>query len=177
MVKHKSNRNAYLLITVVLLLVIVIVAAAAVIRTESKKPSASEYLIVSSAHANIGTFPSYSNGTIRDNTTVVLKTLDLNVTAVGGDAHHVYVRCSSQAYPVDDTVASLANGTSAKDGAWPIQLTGGDALFNGLGLELNDKGMFEVDVQIACEEATLATITVSIKPKDIINMPGGTITP
>ncbi|MGA2767674.1 MAG: C39 family peptidase [Candidatus Bathyarchaeia archaeon] len=133
------------------------------------KLSADQYFIVSSAHANEGKFPTYSNGTIRDNTTVLLTLLDLNVTAVGGDAHHVYVRCPSQAFPVDDTVASLPNGTSAHDGAWPIQLVGGDSDFHGLFLDLNDNGMFEVEVRIACDEATLATIPVFINPKDIVN--------
>jgi hypothetical protein len=175
MVKHKSNRNKYLLITVLLLLVIVTVTAVAVMRTDSKKPSASEYFIVLSAHANEGSFLTWPNGTIRDNTYVTLKLLDLNVTAVGGDAHNVYVRCSSQANPVDDTVKVLTNGTSTKAGAWPIQLVGGDNDFHGISLDLNDNGTFEVDIQIACDEATLATIPVFISPKDIFNVPGGVV--
>ena len=161
MPKHKSNRNKYLLI-VVLLLIVAIVLAVAVTQTNSKKPLASQYFIVTHT-VSAGEFST------TDNETVVLTTLGLNITAVGGDATAVQVRVSSQANPIDDYLDSLPKGPPGWD--MSITLVGGTMNFRGLQRSLNSQGMFKVDVTISCNEATRAVIPVLINPNDVIPVP------
>jgi hypothetical protein len=155
---HKSNRNKYVLVAI-FLFAVVVVSAIVVSITQSKKPLASEYFTI--AHTG-------SVGTFRDNATVTLKILGLNITAVGGDATNPQLLCDSQAYPLDDSY----NGTLAKGQSWDyqIELTGGDYQTHGLTVYLNDENMFEVEVQIGSKECELGTIVVALDPKDIMNM-------
>jgi len=156
MPRRNSNRNKYVLVAV-FLFAVVVVSAIVVSITQSRKPSASEYFTITHT-ASIGTFSG-------DNTTVNLKIMGLNITAVGGDATNPQLLCDSQAYPIDD----VYNGTLAKGQSWDyqIELVGGEYQTHGLTAYLNDKGMFEVEVQIGSKECELSTITVALDPKDI----------
>jgi hypothetical protein len=156
MPRRNSNRNKYVLVAV-FLFAVVVVSAIVVSITQSRKPSASEYFTITHT-ASIGTFSG-------DNTTVNLKIMGLNITAVGGDATNPQLLCDSQANPIDDSY----NGTLAKGQSWDyqIELVGGEYQTHGLTAYLNDKGMFEVEVQIGSKECELSTITVALDPKDI----------
>lgn len=158
MPRRKSNRNKYALVAVILFAVVV-VSAIVVSITQSRKPSASEYFTIT--HTK-------SIGTFRDNTTVTLKILGLNITAVGGDATNPQLLCESQAYPLDDSY----NGTLVKGESWDyqIELTGGDYQTHGLTVYLNNENMFEVEVQIGSKECELGTISVALDPKNIVDM-------
>ena len=158
MPKRKSSRDKYVLIAV-FLFAVVVVSAIVVSITQSRKPLASEYFTITHT-GSIGTF--------RDNTTVTLKILGLNITAVGGDATNPQLLCDSQAYPLDDSY----NGTLVKGESWDyqIELTGGDYQTHGLTVYLNNENMFEVDVQIGSKECELGTITVALDPKNIMDM-------
>ena len=161
MPRRKSNRNKYVLVAV-FLFAVVVVSAIVVSITQSRKPSASEYFTITHT-ASIGTFSG-------DNTTVNLKIMGLNITAVGGDATNPQLLCDSQAYPIDDVYNNNAtNGVLAKGQSWDyqIELVGGEYQTHGLTVYLNDKGMFEVEVQIGSKECELGTITVALDPKDI----------
>lgn len=156
MPRRKSNRNKYVLVAVSLFAVVVI-SAIVVSITRSRKPSASEYFTIT--HTK-------SLGTFRDNNTVTLRILGLNITAVGGDASNPQLLVDSQANPIDDSY----NGTLTKGQSWdyPIELVGGEYQTRGLTLYLNDKGVFEVEVEIGSVECEVGTITVAVDPKDII---------
>ena len=158
MPRRKGNRNKYVLVAV-FLFAVVVVSAIFVSMTQSRKPSASEYFTMTHTR---------SIGTFRDNTTVTLKILGLNITAVGGDASYPQVLCDSQANPIDDSY----NGVLAKGQSWDyqIELTGGEYQTHGLTVYLNNENMFEVEVQIGSKECELSTITVALDPKDILDM-------
>ena len=158
MPRGKSNRNKYALV-VVFLFAVVVVSAIVVSITQSRKPSASEYFTITHTE---------SIGTFRDNTTVTLKFLGLNITAVGGDATNPQLLCDSQAYPLDDSY----NGILVKGESWDyqIELTGGDYQTHGLTVYLNNENMFEVEIQIGSKECELGTIIVALDPKDIMNL-------
>ena len=160
--RRRSNRNKYLLI-ITLILVVVVIAAFALSTnpTSSQKPSASEYFIVTHT-TSAGSFSA-------DNKTVVLTTLGLNITAVGGDATDIQVQCASQADRGDDYLQRLAEGPPGWD--LPIALAGGDYNYKGWSLRLNDQGFFTVKVTISCNEAETGTITVNLNPNDIVNGP------
>lgn len=161
MPRRKSSRNKYALVAVILFAVVV-VSAIAVSLTQSRKPSANEYFTITHT-ASIGTFTG-------DNTTVALRILGLNITAVGGDATNPQLLCDSQAYPIDDVYNNnVTNGVLAKGESWDyqIELVGGEYQTHGLAAYLNDKGMFEVEVQIGSKECELGTIIVALDPKDI----------
>lgn len=170
MPKQKSNRGKYLLISVflIILLVAVIASAATMFRgANGRKPSASQYFIV--------THTSSTGEVSDDNKSVILSILGVNITAVGGDATAVQVKCTSQANPVDDYCDNLAKGPPGWD--LPIALTGGDWNYHGLLVRLNNQGMFQANVTISCNEAQTATIPVLINPDDIVNLPLGIIVP
>ena len=158
MPRRKSSRNKYALVAVILFAVVV-VSAIVVSITQSRKPLASEYFTITHT-GSIGTF--------RDNTTVTLKILGLSITAVGGDATNPQLLCDSQANPLDDSY----NGTLVKGESWDyqIELTGGDYQTHGLTVYLNNKNMFEVEIQIGSKECELGTIVVALDPKDIMNL-------
>jgi len=159
MPRRKSNRNKYALVAV-FLFAVVVVSAIVVSITQSRKPSASEYFTITHTRS-VGSFSG-------ENTTVTLRILGLNITAVGGDATNPQLLCDSQAYPLDDSY----NGTLAKGQSWDyqIELTGGDYQTHGLIVYLNNENMFEVEVQIGSKECELGTIIVALDPKDIIKM-------
>ena len=158
--KQRSNRIKYLLVAMILL-VAVIIAAFALSQTSSKRPSANEYFVVTHTMST----GEFSN----QNKTVTIATLGLNITAVGGDATDVYVRCSSQAVPEDDYVEKLNKGPPGWD--IPVVLKGGAFYYRGLTLRLNDQGMFSVNVRVICNEVETASIAVLINPGDIANIP------
>jgi len=158
--KRRSNRNKYLLVAI-LLLAIVIVAAFALSQTKSRRPSAGEYFVVTHTLST----GEFSN----QNRTFTIATLGLNITAVGGDATDVYVRCTSQAEPENDYLTKLNKGPPGWD--LPVVLAGGEFNFRGLSLRLNDQGMFSTNVTVACNEVEAAAITVLINPEDLVNVP------
>jgi hypothetical protein len=155
---HKSNRNKYVLVAV-FLFAIVVVSAIVVSITQSRKPLASEYFTITHTE---------SIGTFRDNTTVTLKILGLNITAVGGDATNPQLLCDSQANPLDDSY----NGVLHKGESWDyqIELTGGEYQTHGLTVYLNNENKFEVEIQIGSKECEVGIITVIVDPKDIMNL-------
>lgn len=159
MPKRRSNRNKYIL-AAILLLAIVIVAAFALSQTKSRRPLASEYFIVTHTLST----GEFSN----QNRTFTITTLGLNVTAVGGDATDVYVRCTSQAEPENDYIKNLTKGPPGWD--LPVVLSGGAYNFHGLSVRLNDQGMFSANVTVACNEAEAAAITVLMNPEDLVDL-------
>jgi hypothetical protein len=165
--KRRSNRNKYLLIGLLSLIVIVIAAIAAFSMGGAigKKPLASDYFIVTHTES-AGTFHGAHNES------VTLTTLGLNVTAIGGDATAVSVRCASQVNAIDDYNQTLHKGPPGWD--IPVQLAGSPTTggtFYGLPLDLDDKGMFEVEVTVNCNEVQSSVFTVLINPKNIIGVP------
>jgi len=158
MPRRESNRSKYVLVAV-FLFAIVVVSAIVVSITQSRKPSASEYFTITHT-GSIGTF--------RDNRTVTLKILGLDITTVGGDATNPQLLCDSQAYPLDDSY----NGVLHKGESWDyqIELTGGEYQTHGLTVYLNNENRFEVEVQIGSKECEVGTITVALDPKDIVDM-------
>jgi len=150
MSKRHSNRNKYLFIGLFFLLVVTIVAAVALYNdTPRQKPAATEYLKVWHTRS-IGEFSN-------QNKSVLITTLGLRLTAIGGDAHDILIVVESQPTPENDMITFLANGSSS------------DAviLLNGLPTTLNDQGKFPVEFQIGCAESEYETVTVYIDPKDI----------
>jgi hypothetical protein len=166
--KRRSNRNKYLVIGLLSLIVIVVAAIAALSMGGAigKKPLASDYFIITHTEST-GEFKGAHNET------VVLATLGLNVTAIGGDATAVSVRCASQAYPMDDYIQTLHKGPPGWD--LPITLAGGDSstgyIYRGLPLDLNNNGMFEVEVTVSANEVQSSVFTVLINPKNILGVP------
>lgn len=166
--RRRSNRNKYLLIGLLLLVVMIVAVAAAFSMggTVAKKPLASDYFIVTHT-ASTGTFYGAHNQT------VVLASLGLNVTAIGGAATAVQVTCESQVDPMDDYIQALNKGPPGWDIA--ITLGGQDTVnggvYSGLPLNLNANGMFEAEVTVSCNEVQRSTFTVLINPNDIVGVP------
>lgn len=156
MARHRSNKKGYVLVAIILLIV-VIAAAFAISQPKSKKPSASQYFIVTHT-SSLGTFAE-------DNKSVNLQTLGLNVTAVGGDATNVQLQCKSQAYALDDYIQTLSKGPPG----WDVQiaLKGGDYNEPGLYVRLDPQGMFEVNITVSCSETESAVFKVLINPQDV----------
>jgi hypothetical protein len=146
-----------------ILVVAVVIAAFALSQpnTNSKRPSANDYFVVTHT-TSTGEFSS-------QNKTITIATLGLNITAVGGDATDVYIRCASQASPMDDYLTTLKKGPPGWD--LPVVLKGGEYNYHGLTLTLNDQGKFSTKVTVACNEVEAGAITVMINPEDIINVP------
>lgn len=161
MPRHRSNRNKYLFIAI-LLLATVIVAAFAFNQTSSKKPSASQYFIVSHT-TSTGEYLTFDNKTFK------ITTLGLNITAVGGDATNIQIQCNSQAYPTDDYLENLTKGPPGWD--IPVVLAGGDYHYPGATVKMNDQGMFSFNVTISCDQVQSDRIRVLINPEDIIPVP------
>jgi len=167
-VRKRSNRNKYLLIGLLLMLVIIIaiVAALSMNGAVGEKPLASSYFIVTNT-TSAGEFHGAHNES------VTLTTLGLNVTAIGGDATAVQLRCTSQAYPMDDYIQTLKKGPPG----WDVQITlaGGDTstgnYYHGLPLELDENGFFEAEVTVSANEVQSSVFTVLISPKDIFPQP------
>ena len=155
--RGRSNKSKYLLGSVVLSVVVIALALGYLYRpnqNQNQKPPASQYLKV----ANTKSIGEFSN----QNKTVLIKTLGLNITAVGGDATSIVVQVASQVDPTNDVWAFLAKGASQEA---QIRL-------NGYMTVLNDQGKFPVEVDIGCSEATheAIPITLYLDPKDIVHV-------
>ena len=162
MTRHRSNRNKYLFIAILLLVAVIVAALAFNQTSSSKKPSANQYFIVSHT-ASTGEYLTSDNKTFR------LTTLGLNITAVGGSATNVYVKCNSQAEPESDYLVNLNKGPPGWD--IPVVLVGGLYNYRGLSLRMNNQGMFALNVTISCDQVQSAKIPVLINPEDLIPVP------
>ena len=139
-----------------------IVAALAFNQASSQKPLASQYFIVS--HTT-----STGEYLTSDNKTFKITTLGLNITAVGGDATNVYVKCNSQAEPESDYLENLTKGPPGWD--IPVVLAGGVFNYQGATVKMNDQGMFSFNVTISCDQVESDRIRVLINPEDIVPVP------
>jgi hypothetical protein len=164
--RRKSNRNKYLFIATLLLVIVVIAAFAILFSANGEKPLASQYLSVKHT-ASQGYYLDLSN------TTIVITTLGLNVTAVGGDVTGLQVLCKSQAIPEDAYLDSLAKG---KTWDLPIALTGGNFHYRGLLAKADSQGTLQITVTISCNEARSATVPVTINLSDVYITGPGQIT-
>ena len=162
MTRHRSNRNKYLFIAILLLVAVIVAALAFNQTSSSKKPSANQYFIVSHT-TSTGEYLTSDNKTFR------IATLGLNVTAVGGDATNIQIKCTSQAYRVDDWLENLTKGPPGWD--IPVVLVGGDYNYQGATVKMNGQGVFSFNVTISCDQVEEAKIPVLINPEDIVPVP------
>lgn len=148
MPKHGRNQSKYVYVAI-LLFAIVVVSAIVVSQIRSSKPQASQYFTIFHT-VSVGEF---SNG----NTTLNVKILGLNITAVGGDATDVQITIDAQADQLSDIYPSIPKGTTKPA---EIQL-------KGYVTSLNDDGLFPVEFDIGCPQTQVSTITIYLDPKDV----------
>jgi hypothetical protein len=153
--RKSGRKRIYLAAGIITTAIILIVASAVLSYRPSGKPSASQYLMV--AHtASIGEFSD-------QNTTVSLKIIGLNITAIGGEARNVRVIIDSQANVIDDVIDDISQNESA-----PMEIQ-----LRGYVTALDSQNEFPVELDIGCVEAESATITLYLDPKDIHAVPSG----
>jgi len=143
--RHSSNAKYIIL---ALFLVLILTGVVIVINMPKKKPLAHDYLHV---------VPTLSVGEFDDQKTVIIKTLGLNITAVGGDAYDIIVTISSQEEP--EWREFLPKGET-----WSAGFT-----LQGLRSVLNKTdGLFHVQIGIKCAETEPEYMWLRLKPQDII---------
>jgi hypothetical protein len=151
MPKHKSNKGKYLFIAIVALLIVIVAAFALTQTPAGRKPTASQYFkIVHTA--------SLAENVTGSRNQVLLKTLGINITTVGGDATDVQITIDSQANNLNDIYPSIPNGTTK-----PAQIE-----LQGYLTTLNGNGLYPVEFDIVCPQADLSVITLYLNPKDIV---------
>jgi hypothetical protein len=144
--RHSSNAKYIIL---ALFLVLILTGVVIVISMPKKKPLAHDYLHV---------VPTLSLGEFYDqNKTVIIKTLGLNITAVGGDAYDIIVTIASQQEP--EWRENLSKGET-----WSAGFT-----LQGLRSVLNKTdGLFHVQIGIKCAETEPEYMWLRLKSQDII---------
>jgi uncharacterized protein YpmB len=152
--KSKIRKKALILIAVVAAIAVIVVSA---MRNQnlqsgqgSPKPLASEYFKVEHT-VSFGEF--YYN-----NRTVYIHILGLRVTALGGDAHSIYIWVEGAKEPY-----YIKNITAGHCEDVEIELSG---YYTGR-IEYDSKYVYPVELTISCPEVESETITIYLEPDDI----------
>lgn len=145
-------------IPILAIILILIIIAAALMTSESKTLKVSEILQITHTKSLA---ESTNTG---QNETIMIKTLGLKITAIGGDAHSIIVIVSSHQDPWGPPVKPFL----PKDESWDLPI---DQLT--LPTRLNEDGFYEVTVSVKCIEAAEAEhIILYLEPEDILLVPG-----
>jgi len=154
--KSHAKPIAVLLIVMFTLVIIIAVALNKSNQSNQNKPPADKYLKIQHTKS-IGEF--YGD----QNSSVLIKILGLNITALGGNAYDIWIDLGT---PQSDTeypyahVSDLPKGNSTE-----VQIT------TSYSTEL-ENGFFPVYIDVWCNEAKIASVLLLLNPNDIVHIPG-----
>ena len=163
--KHRDRHTNKVVYAIPILAVISIIVVAALITSEPKTWKVSEILeITHTASLAIAT-----GRPPNQNESILIKTLGLKITAVGGDAHSIIVIISSLSQREEPPVNPFLRRGETWD--LPIELL-------SYPTRLNEDGFYPVKISVTCIEAAEdedKDITIFLKPEDLIILPGTTL--
>jgi hypothetical protein len=148
MPKRKHTKR-YIAIITALAILVTLVIFSSLSQKSKPKPPANEYLKVQHTRSIATTYTE-------DNKTIIIKTLGINITAIGGDDHYVIIDVGSQDPKI---ITEILNGTTLD---YPIDQV-------SIPTELDtDKGVYLISIEIQCQEAEHASLLIEARPQDII---------
>ena len=145
---RKRHTKRYIIIMASLAILAFLVFSS-INQKNKSKPSCSEYLKIQHTKSIATTYTD-------DNRTIIIKTLGINITAIGGDAHNIIIDVGSQE---PEIIQKIPNGTTSDYQIDKISLLA----------ELDaDKGIYLIPIEVQCDEAEPASIIIEAQPHDIL---------
>ena len=151
---RRGNRTKYLIALFIAAIIIVAVFVAIYLWPRGLPPATKFFNITPTI--SIGTFGA-------NNRSVLITTLGVNVTPVLGDANIVYISVRSHDDKNDETnqAGNISKGQTID---FAIMLQGYQTTLHNI----NGTDVFPVDIQIGSVECQYETVTLYIKPEEIV---------